>query len=389
MTPEQQRQQMLLKMKADALLTGRIVDDSGTTIKYTIDEKGRAAKHEDLAARDKAPGGRVPVTVEEVQHAATYGGVKLGPYGEILDFTDEEKRKRGLPLDRTYPGGITPFGTSDTGGGGELPDGGAGSGSGGSDGTIDQILMQHLGYIPGAGGGGTGGGGAGGGGAVDPDPYAFEALMGGGSASGPVLSPPGTINRRASEFPERDRNAAPTGIDEIPGARESLLNQFREAFSGSQGDRRTLYNRYLAGNQQFQNVTPTAQALLSQRFGPTSAAYALNAFDNPNKLQDFRSFAGDTGPLGSQINIGERLGQLQQGGRLPGQGETIADWQGRSGPYSEVVGEALRDDVLFGDLIKQNFNQRTNPALRGYGRGCHRPQLQRLPRRERRHASVQ
>ena len=146
-----------------------------------------------------------------------------------------------------------------------------------------------------------------------PQSAAPPPFTSGNPTAGPGRDGYGGINDQGDPLDSYSQPGAqtPPPVGYAPGA---FLGERRDELSENQGGRRTLFDRYLAGNDRYRSLAPEARGVLQNRFFPASAAFTLDNFEKPGEGGDFRNWLnnnifGDR----EQFDIGGRLEGLSKG----------------------------------------------------------------------------
>ena len=137
----------------------------------------------------------------------------------------------------------------------------------------------------------------------------------GGSGGGGTAGSGGYVDPGPGGSPENWVNGGLLG--------EAGQNNIRDWLSGDAGGRSQLFNQFLAGNNEFQGISPLARRFVQSRFNPAQAAWSLQQLINPqNTAGNFRDFLGKQGVGGIlNMDIGGLFNQARSGGFLPGSGQ--------------------------------------------------------------------
>lgn len=152
---------------------------------------------------------------------------------------------------------------------------------------------------------------------------------------------------------------------------EEILKSEQERLSDFRGGRSTLFDRFLAGQQQFRGLSGGAQRVAQDRFDPLSARFVLEQIQSPGS-----SFGGESGGE-NQGNFNQFLqGQFNPFDRNEFQNQ-FQNIQGLFNPNQEgqteqqrSKGESIRalfqedNDAVARNVITQYFLQGINPLLR-------------------------
>ena len=157
----------------------------------------------------------------------------------------------------------------------------------------------------------------------------------------------------------------PRGANIIPDS-EQTKQDYYDAMSGTFGGRGISFDRALAASPYYRSVNPWARSVLENQGNRLQTQYALSG-DN---VGDFRTWLQGRGanPFGGQdFDFTGRLGEIQSQGFLPGQDQSLLDWQNSRGDQANPYQTLLDDEQLGFATINQISGRGINPALRrGY-----------------------